>query len=148
MTPPLTSASEGIKRWENPHSAIQRSNNSNNMGSDRMFGLDLHSLDSNALPPTTTDGDRDELYKWFQSDPGTDGTVHIRILCVQIDSPKKRENSETFFDIPLEKDIVEHAIWNPEVYLNFTKSAAGGAAALLDYPVSLLLNIKPVLSET
>lgn len=108
------------------------------MASTRMFGVDLHAQDGKVVPPTIFELEGDALYKWFLSNSNTE-TVPVRILCVQITSSDSSLDVLNGFEVPLPDNIIEHAVWKSDVYLNLSKNASGGAAGLVDEPPRFIL---------
>ena len=99
-----------------------------------MFGYDFHEEDGELPPPTRTDLEPEELYKWFQTELNVSTTtVRARILFVRIDSPTEF-GARNYFQPKLPAEVVEHSCWKSEVYYDLTKNPGGGAAGLLDNP--------------
>lgn len=110
-----------------------------------VVGVDFHYTDSGSdrdsggLPPTVHEGEREELFKWFHTHPALETTIHIRILCVRMHREEGSIDPLKGFDPPLPGEILEHAMWRPDVYRTLAGNPSGGAAGMLDEPFRFIL---------
>lgn len=108
------------------------------------FGLDISCTDGPASPPQTQNfTSSDQVHSWFSSHPAGSAPA-IRLLCLPrtdgtVFRDATRELSTWQANIPFAKQVMEHALWNPKVYLDFAANRTGGCAALLDEPWRFIL---------
>lgn len=101
------------------------------------IGVDFHHTDGQKLPPTSKRLHGGDAGEWFQSHPDFADEVNFKVLAKKIDC--SLITAENGFRPPIDRQLIEHTIWNPSVYEDLVGNPSGGAAALLDEPYRFIL---------
>jgi hypothetical protein len=106
-----------------------------------LAGIDIACTDGEKLPPESIDlplKDKQGIQDWFFTHPeGVAPAIRLLSYCAPCEN--KQDTAPTTPEFVFEPEVIKHAIWTEEAYVDLTSNRRGGCSALLDEPVCFIL---------